>query len=148
MAEETESMADKIMARIQKQAIIAVIKKMLGKYPQAKAFLPFVKDGIEHAQAESEKYLGDAEKLIVIGRKFGKTRVLIIDSTKPFSISTGLKIDYDADKPETILVNKEIEDYIKEIYDTGILDDITEEDKKKYEEIKTNGFPELDSILK
>lgn len=148
MAEETESMADKIMARIQKQAIIAVIKKMLGKYPQAKAFLPFIKDGIEQARAESEKYLGDGEKLILIGRKFGKTRVLIIDSTKPFSISTGLKIDYDADKPETILVNKEIEDYIKEIYDTGILDDITDEDKKKYEEMKTNGLPELDSILK
>jgi len=142
MAQE-ESLADKLMAKIQKQAIISGIKHFLNKNPKARAILPFIKDGIDNAKAEGEKYLGEAEKVIVIGRKLGKTRILIIDSTKPFSISTGLKIEFDSDKPETILLNKEIDDYLSEIYETGILDGITEEDRKNYEEMKEKGFDVL-----
>lgn len=140
MEEKKESLGDKLMARIQKQAIIGGIKAALNRFPQVRQFLPFVKEGIESAKTESEKYLGNAEKLIVIGRKFGKTRLMIIDATKPFSISTGLKIEYDADKPETMIMNKEIDDYFQEVYDTGILSDISEEDMKKYEELKEKGI--------
>lgn len=136
MAEET--LAERLMARIQKQTIINGIKHMFVKFPQARILLPFLKDSLESVKIESDNYLGDADNIIVIGRKKGITNIVIIDGKKPFTITTGLEIKQDKTNPAVTKIQS-LNHYYKEIFDSGIFDDISEEDNKKFLEMKANG---------
>lgn len=83
MAEE--SIADRLLNRIQKQTVIRTIKEFLKRNPKLVPIVLGLKDGVDKIKEESEKYLGDCDKVIVIGRRKGETRIMIIDGNKEFS---------------------------------------------------------------
>ncbi len=139
---EEKSFSDKLMDRIQKQTMINAIKEFFKKYPKAKTFLPFLRDSLMTAKGEYEKYLGDSERIIVIGRKNGRTRLMVIDAQKEFAITTGLKIGL---APGALLVDKTLEDYLGEIAETGIFDLITKEDEEAFRTLQDKGIG-LDTI--
>lgn len=135
MAEE-KSLADRLMTNIQKSAFVNGIKAAVKKYEWLKKLLPFLRDGIEGIKTQAEQYLGETDKIIVIGRKLGKTRLVILDGNKPFTLSTGMDIKCQKDGIEI----KELDSYLKEFYDMGFFEMITEEDNKKYLEMKEKGI--------
>lgn len=135
MAEE-KSLTDRLMANIQKSAVINGIKAALKKYQWLKKLLPFLRDGIEGAKSNLETYLGETDKIIVLARKKGKIRLVILDGNKPFTLSTGMDIKCQKDGIEI----KELDSYLKEFYDMGFFEMITEEDNKKYLEMKEKGI--------
>ena len=148
MAEE-KSAADKLLEKIQQQAIITGIKNFLEKNPNMKILPIVILEFIDYLDAQADSYLGDADKIIVIGRKNGHKRILILNGKENFTITTGLNVTYD--KPETMLENKSSKFFIDKLTSTGIFDIITEEDKLKFAEMKDeNGnisFDKLSDIL-
>ena len=146
MAEE-KSLADRLMDRIKKQNIINGIKAAFKKFPQARMILPFLKDGLETAKSETEKFLGDADHIIVIGRKQGITNVLVINSQKEFTISKGLKVVQDKTDPAVEHITS-LDACFKEVYDSGIFELITEDDTKKFQDMKAGGFDGLKEMFK
>lgn len=143
MAEDKESLKDRLMNSIKKQTMINGVKAMFKKFPQAIIILPFLKDSIDMAKAESDKYLGDADNIIVIARKKGITNVVVINGKKEFTLSTGLKIVQDKTDPAVTMIQP-IDQYMDELNNSGIFDIITEEDNKKFKEMKEKGFEGLE----
>lgn len=140
MAEE--SIADRLLNRIQKQTVIRTIKEFLKRNPKLVSILLFLKDLVDAGTEQSEKYLGNADKVIIIGRKNGETRIMIIDGNKEFTLSTGLKLKVAAD---ALIKNECLDDYIKEyVHDSGVLDDITEEQRQEYKKMKESGTGAID----
>jgi len=143
MAEDKESLKDRLMNSIKKQTMINGIKAMFKKFPQARIILPFIKDAIDTAKAESDKYLGDADNIIIIARKKGITNLVVINGKKEFTISTGLKIIQDKTDPAVVMIQP-INQYLDEINNSGIFSMITEEDTKKFQQMKEKGFDGLE----
>ena len=140
MAEE--SIQDRLLNRIKKQTVIKTIKEFLKRNPKLAVIALFLKDMADGLKGQSEEYLGNADKVIVIGRRNGETRIFIIDGNKEFTLSTGLKLKVAKD---ALLKNEHLDNYIQEyIYDSGILNDISEEQKKQYEEMKSSGTGVMD----
>lgn len=137
-----ESTADRLLNRIKKQTIINSIKEFLKRNPKLGVIALFIKDLADGFKNQSEEYLGNADKVIVIGRRNGETRIFIIDGNKEFSLSTGLKLKVAKD---ALLTNEHLDTYIDEyINDSGILDGINEEQKQQYEQMKSSGTGILD----
>lgn len=133
----SESIQDRLMNRIKKQTIFRTIKEFLRRNPKL-GFLPLViKDVADNLKEQTEEYLGNADKVVVIGRRNGETRIFIIDGNKNFTLTTGLKLKVDKD---ALIMNQRLDQYVQEyVYDSGILEGITEEQKQKYEEMKSGG---------
>lgn len=146
MTDEKESLKDRLMNSIKKQTMINGVKAMFKKLPQARIILPFLKDAIDMAKAESDKYLGDADNIIVIGRKNGITNVVVINGKKEFTLSTGLKITQNKADAAVVMIQP-IDKYLDEINSSGIFEMITEEDNKKFQQIKEKGFEGLEKGL-
>lgn len=132
---EVESKMDALMGKIKKQVAFKAIKEYLKKNPKLAQLLPFLRGLLKDAVEQSDNYLGDADKIIIIGRLRGITRIMIVDGKKEFNISTGLKMTVEK---SGLLLNEEINSYLKEIGD-GLFNEITEEQEKAYLESKENG---------
>lgn len=140
MAEE--SIQDRLMSRIKKQTILNTIKEFMKRNPKLAFLALVIKDFADGLKSQSEEYLGNADKVIVIGRRNGETRIFIIDGNKEFSLTTGLKLKVAKD---ALLKNEHLDNYINEyIYESGILDEITEEQKQQYEQMKSSGTGVVD----
>lgn len=145
MAEE-KSMADRLMDRIQKQAIINGIKTVFKKFPQARVILPFLKDALTTVTEQTDTYLGDADHIIIIGRKQGVSNLVILNGKKKFTLTTGLQLT--TDKTDSAIVAIEpFNKYLKEIHESGIFDLITDEDTQKFKEMKDGGFDGLKGMF-
>lgn len=130
------------MDRIKKQTVFNTIKEFLKRNPKLGVIALFIKDIADGLKGQSEEYLGNADKVIVIGRRNGETRIFIIDGKKEFYLSTGLKLKVQKD---ALLTNEHLDNYIKEyIYDSGILNEINEEQKQQYEQMKSSGTGVMD----
>lgn len=147
MAPDKESLKDRLMNSIKKQTMINGIKAAFKKFPQARMILPFMKDALDMAKAEADNFLGDADHIIIIGRKKGITNCVVINGKKEFTISTGLKITQDKTDPAIVMIQP-IDEYLKEINNSGIFDLITPEDIEKFKEMKEKGFDGLSDMLK
>lgn len=143
---EKENLTDRLLDRIKKQTIINGIKTVFKKFPQARVILPFLKDTLGTATKEIDSYLGDADHIIIIGRKQGISNLVIINGKKKFTLSTGLNITQDKTDPAIVDIQP-FNKYLKEIEESGIFDLITEEDTKKFEEMKAGGFKEVSDIF-
>lgn len=130
MAEE-QSLADKIMSKIKKQTVINGIKELFRRFPQAKMILPFAKDSIANGKLQVMEYLGNDDKMILIVSRGGMPRIIVMDAKKPYIISPE-KISSSV----PLLLNKTIEDYEKELMETGIFEEMTDEDKINYEAMR------------
>lgn len=137
-----QNIADRLMDRIKKQTIFKGIKEFLKKNPKLGVIALFIRDIADQMKGHSDEYLGDADKVIIIGRKNGETRIFIIDGNKEFSLSTGLKLRV---SKEALLTNQRLDNYVNEyIHESGILDEVSEEAKKQYQEMKGSGTGVID----
>ena len=157
MSDERDSIEDKgekLMARIKISTIIRGIKELFHRYPQTRMILPFAKDAIENGTEQINSYL--TGKSIYIGKKGNKSKAVVLDENKPFLIANGYKIEFLKDG--RLLLTKlestansidikiggdgkplkftSVDDLTKVVYDTGLLDDITDDDRQSYENIK------------
>lgn len=156
MAEEQESNSDKLMSRIKMATVVRGIKELFRKYPQTRMILPFAKEAIENITSQINEYLNG--KSIYAGYKNGKSKAVVLDEKKSFLICNGFEVQTNKETgqfiltplkeitPQSVVIKiggdgkplefKAVEDFTHKVYETGLLDEITDEDRVNYDVIK------------
>ncbi|MCC6721755.1 MAG: hypothetical protein IT243_06090 [Bacteroidia bacterium] len=83
---EIKNLEDKIQQSLMANGLLTAFPQLIDLYPKIISL-------IEIFDTEIDKYLDEQNKIIVIAKKNGKTRAIILDGTKEFTLTNEMKIN-------------------------------------------------------
>lgn len=107
----------------------AILNTVLTAAPQLVEMYPKIISGIEMLSDGIDNFLGD-DKMVVITRKNGKTRAVILNTKVEFNLSNQMKIEA---KENAVLNNYEKNEWKEKLLESGVMQTI----KEKHERLST-----------
>lgn len=146
--EEIQENGLTLSQEIEFNGIINLIKTFV---PNLAQYLPILENYLEQGQQKADEYLGDNKKTIVAFRVGGRSRVVVIDSTKSFTISYNAETKEKKFElaPEAIIENYDVRQFIqqKALGSPKVkyfLDIMREEYNEKFKDAPPAELPQMD----
>lgn len=129
------------------------IQTLLLAMPDLPKFFPQIQGALDMIDKSIEGYLGDDEKMIVVVRKNGISRAIVLNPKINFSITNKMELEAEG-KVSPVIANYEKNEYKSKLLESGPLQIL----KERYEKIRSelqhsspttiNEEPNILSILK
>lgn len=117
--EENNSFESQLQQSLMINGALAAMPQLINLYPQIQGLPDMIQKGIED-------YLGDNEKMIVLTRKNGVTRAIVLDAKVPFTLTNEMKLEA---QTTPVKANYELQEYKQKLLDSVIFQTL----KEKYE---------------
>lgn len=131
---EEKSLADQAQQQLFFQTLMMSMPDIVKFYPQ-------IENIVNTINKSGEEYLGDDKKMILIVKKRGVTRAVILNAQSDFTITNGKDTFSIEGNKDVILANYEKEEYRKKLFELPIIQML----KEKYEKLASTSLAdELD----
>lgn len=119
MEDNMESLQDRITQS-------AILNTVLTAAPQIVEFYPKILSGIEMLSDGIDNFLGE-DKMIVITRKNGKTRAIVLNTKVEFSLTNSMKIEA---KENAVINNYEKNEWKEKLLNSDIFQTLKEKNER------------------
>lgn len=121
--EDNSNNLEELQDRITQSAILNTV---LAAAPQLVEFYPKILSGLEMLSEGIDTFLGE-DKMIVITRKNGKTRAIVLNTKIAFSLTNEMKIEA---KENAVTSNYEKEEWKKKLLESSVLQTLKEKHER------------------
>lgn len=138
--EQEKSLADQAQNQL-------FFQTLLMSMPDLPKFYPQIEGIVNTIDKYSEDYLGDDEKMIVIVRKNGVTRAVVLNPKIDFTISNKMSIEGKG-SISPLIANYEKEEYKQKLFELSIIKELKERyEKMDLSELSQTSLPNLQGLI-